>query len=208
MASLDYSYQPDDGGACWSFDDINYYDRFPEEKHGDNRHEDGSGDDKAPVKPKITDHFYITILGLHPFKETVYLSNYYRMGLAYYLDSSKVQYLGNMMRTSPCWTHRRHGLPQVAIRSQLSCHVALGFSRHVVTVITFSYDIETGRSWMHWKWDDDAVVLDLVPAPEGPWIILCDHSKVLRHLFGPTWPLSCRALSPSCGRPTPGRPQP
>ena len=40
-----------------------------------------------------------------------------------------------------------HGLPQVAIRSQLSCHVALGFSRHVVTVsvITFSYDIETGR---------------------------------------------------------------
>jgi len=96
MASLDYSYQPDDGGACWSFDDINYYDRFPEEKHGDNRHEDGSGDDKAPVKPKITDHFYITILGLHPFKETVYLSNYYCMGLAYYLDSSKVQYLGNM----------------------------------------------------------------------------------------------------------------
>ena len=117
---------------------------------------------------------------------------------------------GYMMRTSPRWTHRRHGLPQVAIRSQLSYHVALRFSRHVVTVsvITFSYDIEMGRSWMRWKGDVDAVVLDLVLAPEGPWIILCDHGKVLRHLFGPTWPLSCRALSPSCGRPTPGRPQP
>jgi hypothetical protein len=32
------------------------------------------------VKPKITDDFYITILGLHPFKEIVYLSNYYSTG--------------------------------------------------------------------------------------------------------------------------------
>ena len=110
-----------------------------------------------------------------------------------------------VMRTSPCWTHRRHGLPQVAIRSQLSCHVALGFSRHVVTVsvITFSYDIETGRSWMRWKGDDDAVVLDLVPAPEGPWIILCDHGKVLRHLFGPTWPCIVSGLKPKLWAPNP-----
>ena len=36
---------------------------------------------------------------------------------------------------------------------------------------------------MRWKGDDDAVVLDLVPAPEGPWIILCENGKVLRHLF-------------------------
>jgi hypothetical protein len=95
-----------------------------------------------------------------------------------------------VMRTSPHWTHRRYGLPQVAIRPQLSCHITLGFSRHVVTVsvITFSYDIKTGRSWMCWKGDDGAVILDLVPAPEGPWIILCDHNKVLCHLFGPIWP--------------------
>jgi hypothetical protein len=39
-----------------------------------------------------------------------------------------------LMRTSLCWTHRRYGLSQVAIRPQLSCHVTLGFSRHVVTV--------------------------------------------------------------------------
>jgi hypothetical protein len=75
-----------------------------------------------------------------------------------------------MMRTSPRWTHRRYGLFQVAIRPQLSCHVTLGFSRHVVIVlvITLSYDIKMGRSWMRWKGDDDAVVLDLVPAPEDP----------------------------------------
>jgi hypothetical protein len=108
-----------------------------------------------------------------------------------------------LMRTSPRWTHRRYGLLQVAIRPQLSCHVTLGFSRHVVivSVITLSYDIETGHSWMCWKGDDDAVVLDLVPAPEGTWIILCDHSKVLRHLFGLTWPCIVSGLKPKLWAP-------
>ena len=36
---------------------------------------------------------------------------------------------------------------------------------------------------MRWNGDDDAVDLVLVLAPEGSWIILCDHEKVLRHLF-------------------------
>ncbi len=112
---------------------------------------------------------------------------------------------GRMMRTSPRWTHRRYGLSQVAIHPQLSCHVTLGFSRHVVTVlvISLSYDIKTGRSWMRWKGDDDAVVLDLVPAPEGLWIILCDHVKVLRHLFGPTWPCIMSGLKPKLWMPNP-----
>jgi hypothetical protein len=111
----------------------------------------------------------------------------------------------NVMRTSPRCTHRRYGLPQVAIRPQLSCHVTLGFSRHVITVsvITLSYDIETGRSWMRWKGDDDAVILDLVPAPEGPWIILCDHGKVLHHLFGPTWLCIVSGLKPKLWEPNP-----
>jgi hypothetical protein len=102
------------------------------------------------------------------------------------------------MRTSPCWTHQCYGLSQVTIRPQLSCHVTLGFSRHVVTVlvITLSYDIKTRRSWMHWKGDNDAIVLDLVPAPEGSWIILCDHIKVLPHLFRPTWPCIVSGLKP------------
>jgi hypothetical protein len=109
------------------------------------------------------------------------------------------------MRTSPRWTHRHYGLSQVAISPQLSCHVTLGFSRHVITVlvITLSYDIKTGRSWMRWKGDDDTVVLGLVPALEGPWIILCDHVKVLHHLFGPTWPCIVSGLKPKLWTPNP-----
>src|SRR5579871_2620836 len=92
---------------------------------------------------------------------------------------------GRMMRTSPRWTHARHVLPQVPSRLQLSRHVRFGFSRHTSTVSAISptYDIETRRIRMRWKGDDDAVVLVLVLAPEGSWFILCDHDKVLRHLF-------------------------
>ena len=75
-----------------------------------------------------------------------------------------------MMRTSPCWTRLHHRLSQVATHLQLSSHVTLGFSRHIVNVliITPSYDIKTWRSWTRWKGNDDAVVLDLVLAPDGP----------------------------------------
>jgi hypothetical protein len=105
---------------------------------------------------------------------------------------------GRMIRTSPCWTHRRYGLSQVIIHPQLSCHVTLGFSRYAVTisVITFSYDIKTGRSWMCWKGDDDTIILDLVLALEGLWIFVCDYGKVLHHLFGPTWPCIVSGLKP------------
>jgi hypothetical protein len=43
-------------------------------------------------------------------------------------------------------TRRHHCLSQVAIHLQLSYHVTLGFSRHVVivSIITSSYDIKTG----------------------------------------------------------------
>ena len=36
---------------------------------------------------------------------------------------------------------------------------------------------------MRWNRDDETILLVLVPAPEASWIILCDHGKVLRHLF-------------------------
>jgi hypothetical protein len=111
---------------------------------------------------------------------------------------------GRIMRILPRWTHRRYGLPQVAIRPQLSCHVTLGFNRHVtVLIIIFSYNIKTGRSWMRWKGDDDTIVLDLVPALEGLWIILCDHDKVLHHLFRPTWPCIVSGLKPKLWAPNP-----
>ena len=55
---------------------------------------------------------------------------------------------------------------------------------------------------MHWNREEEALLLVLVLAPEASWIILCDHGKVLRHLF---WAfsgfVSRRALSPSCGLP-------
>ena len=89
------------------------------------------------------------------------------------------------MRTSPCCTHIRHDLSHVGLRLRLSCHVHLGFSLHLRTVsaITPSYDVETRRISTRWKEDDDTVDLFLVLAPEVAWIMLCDHDKVLRHLF-------------------------
>ncbi|KAG0514639.1 hypothetical protein BDA96_10G210400 [Sorghum bicolor] len=63
------------------------------------------------------------------------------------------------MRTSLHWTRLHHCLLQVTTHLQLSCHVTLEFSTHV------------------------DIVLDLVLAPDGLWINLCDHGKVLHHLF-------------------------
>ncbi|KAF8718946.1 hypothetical protein HU200_024941 [Digitaria exilis] len=59
---------------------------------------------------------------------------------------------------------------------------------------------------MHWNRDDDAIDLVLVQAPEGSWIMLCDHDKVLHHLFRPSsGHVSCRALAQVEGIPS-GRP--
>ncbi|KAG0514640.1 hypothetical protein BDA96_10G210500 [Sorghum bicolor] len=74
-----------------------------------------------------------------------------------------------MMSTPPHWTRLHHCLLQVATHLQLGYHITLRFSQYIVNNC--------------WKGDDDAIILDLVPAPDGPWINLCDHDKVLRHLF-------------------------
>jgi hypothetical protein len=88
-----------------------------------------------------------------------------------------------------------------------SCHVQFGFIRHHYTVsaLSPSSGIETRRARMCWKGDDDAVVLVLVPAPEGSCIILCDHDKVLCHLFVPSWLCIVSGLKPRLWKP-PGRP--
>ena len=56
---------------------------------------------------------------------------------------------------------------------------------------------------MRWKAKEEIFLLVLVPDPVDSWIILCDHDKMLRHLF---WAVlafvSRRALSPSCRRPS------
>jgi hypothetical protein len=49
--------------------------------------------------------------------------------------------------------------------------------------------------------DNDAVVLDLVPAPDLSWINRYVHDKVLHHLFWANLVMyRIRALSPCCGR--------
>jgi hypothetical protein len=42
---------------------------------------------------------YINILGFHPYKEIIFLGERMRRGLAYHLNSTKVQDLGNLHPT-------------------------------------------------------------------------------------------------------------
>jgi hypothetical protein len=56
---------------------------------------------------------------------------------------------------------------------------------------------------MSWKGDVAPVVLVLVQAPEGSWIMLCDREKTLCHLLlGQFGYVSSRAFNPSCGHPS------
>ena len=43
---------------------------------------------------------YIDFLGFHPYKEVIFLSHTLRRGLAYHLNSSKIQDLGNLHPTN------------------------------------------------------------------------------------------------------------
>jgi hypothetical protein len=114
-------------------------------------------------------------------------------------------FLGLMMRTSPRWIRTSHGLLQVTSHHQLGLHVWFGFSRPpwMESATTPSYDIETRRSLMLCKANDESFLLVLILDLEHSWIIVsCQCLKVLRHLF---WAklafVSCRALSSCCGRP-------
>lgn len=55
---------------------------------------DGDRNNEEPVhcNNKVKDHSYVTLLGFHRFKETVFLNS-----TAYDLNSSKVEDLGNML---------------------------------------------------------------------------------------------------------------
>jgi hypothetical protein len=103
-----------------------------------------------------------------------------------------------IMRKSPRWIRARHILPHATSRLQFSCHVRFGFSQHpcTVSVISPSSGIKTRRIRMCWNGDDDTVILVPLPAREGSWIMLCDHDKLLHHVFGQFGRVSCRALSP------------
>ncbi|KAL6627676.1 hypothetical protein ACP70R_031402 [Stipagrostis hirtigluma subsp. patula] len=96
-----------DRSGPWTLQDINYHESQDE-------HEDGN--DEAIVEQKFewdsdsenvinigvrgNNQFdsYFTVLGFHPYKEVVFLSDM-RRGFAYHLNSSKVQDLGNLYPT-------------------------------------------------------------------------------------------------------------
>jgi len=61
---------------------------------------------------------------------------------------------------------------------------------------------------MCWIDEDEMLLLVLVLALEASWIILCDHGKVLRHLFWAFFRLCIvSGLKPKLWVP-PGHPQP
>ena len=102
-------YQRIDGRGPWTLQDINSQD-------WSNKFEDGN--EEAIVQEKFewdsdNDNVIDTIsrgnhlsrrdstfLGFHPYKEVIFLSHTLRRGLAYHLNSSKIQDLGNLHPTN------------------------------------------------------------------------------------------------------------
>ncbi|CAO2192733.1 unnamed protein product [Urochloa humidicola] len=81
------SYHQKDDGDCWCFQDINHHANYPE---------DNDDEEEKHVEPTLIDHSYITLLGFHPFREIMYFNSNLSIGLAYDLNTCKVQDLGNM----------------------------------------------------------------------------------------------------------------
>jgi hypothetical protein len=60
---------------------------------------------------------------------------------------------------------------------------------------------------MHWKGENDTFILVMVLDLEGFWVILCDHDKVICHLFlDQLGFVLTQATSPGCGHPLPTPP--
>ncbi|CAO2208050.1 unnamed protein product [Urochloa humidicola] len=92
LASQDsYIHQQHDDGDCgWCFQDINHHANLLEDQ------EDDDGEEEGHVEPTLIDHSYITLLGFHPFREILYFNSNLSIGLAYDLNTCKVQDLGSM----------------------------------------------------------------------------------------------------------------
>jgi hypothetical protein len=117
------------------------------------------------------------------------------------------------MRISPKWIRTSHARHQVTSRHQLGLRIWFRFSRPLwmKLVTSPSYDVKTRCSLMCWKANNESFLLVLVLALEDLWIILCDHKKMLRHLFLPSRPcivlgLKLRWRAPPWSPPTLGRP--
>ncbi|CAN6298118.1 unnamed protein product [Urochloa humidicola] len=93
LASQD-SYHRRDDGDCWRFQDINHHANLTED--GEDNDMDEEEEREQHVEPSLMDHSFITLLGFYPFREILYLNSNLSRGLAYDLNTCRVQDLGNM----------------------------------------------------------------------------------------------------------------
>ena len=98
-----------DGPGPWTLQDINNQEQGFEYEDGNNeaveedRFEWDSDNDnviETNSRGKYNSGGYIDFLGFHPYKEVIFLSHTLRRGLAYHLNSSKIQDLGNLHPTN------------------------------------------------------------------------------------------------------------
>lgn len=90
----------------WILQDVNYaeYCKYEDHDEDDNNEAiverkfewDSDNDNFIDYEGMANKHVDITFLGFHPFKEVVFLNETLRRGLAYHLNSSKIQDLGNL----------------------------------------------------------------------------------------------------------------
>jgi hypothetical protein len=90
----------------WILQDINYcsaaHGGYPAKWHSaplDEKFEWNSDNDDAPDPIKPGPLGFINILGFHPYKEIIFFNQSLEVGLAYYLNSSRLEVLGNLYPT-------------------------------------------------------------------------------------------------------------
>lgn len=82
--------------APWIVHDVHDTDNAPEAVLEERFEWDSDNDDIVTIKDESDEEHYggFDILGFHPHKELVFLTDHFRV-VAYHLNTSKVQYLGN-----------------------------------------------------------------------------------------------------------------
>ncbi|KAJ1259827.1 hypothetical protein BS78_10G185800 [Paspalum vaginatum] len=97
-----------DGPGPWTLQDIN-----------DNWDIEWDSDNDNVIENKSSGGYlcrgYINFLGFHPYKEVIFLSDTLKRGLAYHLNSSKIQDLGNLHPTTNYGTE--HGIQPFLLTS-------------------------------------------------------------------------------------------
>uniref|UniRef100_A0A0A9BZA0 F-box domain-containing protein n=1 Tax=Arundo donax TaxID=35708 RepID=A0A0A9BZA0_ARUDO len=113
LAHQEYSEQSD---GPWILQDINYYERHDEDASYEALEQakidwDSDNDNVLHNEDRVDEYIgYIDFLGFHPYKEVVFLGESMTRGLAYHLNSSKFQDLGNLYPRYYGHISGQHGL--------------------------------------------------------------------------------------------------